>query len=520
MIRKEKGITLIALVLTIIILLILAGVSIATLTGPNGLLTKANEAKEATEQAKLDEEKELENINDYINQYLNPQTVQIENVNLYNKDEMKIGYYEINGNEGANENYMVTGYIPVKPGYVLYWTAYLPDYGKFDYELTTKYYLLQSATYISLYNINKGFMETKTAQKITFDDNNNNAASGWIVPEGVYYIRLSLSTIYGKKELANTLFVCKNEPPKYYAGYNENTAIINEDIYLPNELQIAEDSSFSIYNSNIYPSQLYNKNLKFVWECDIGTSSNDGITFTPTSQNIGNHTAKVSVYDNFDRMIASASTSINIIAKANDESRNVLLIGDSLSNNKPWINKVEELSGNMIDITASAVSGASAYGYYTSETLVSNQTNPFYNAELGHFDYKYYINTKGTNFDSIILFLGTNDADFSTSKYPYINSETIKLKAIVDNIKEYDENLPIYVITPMTRVNDYFKTMTAFNFIKNFYNTFNNYKNVDIVPIELTIDPVTDFGTDKIHPLDSGYDKIANAVYSAFCANK
>ena len=36
--EKAKGITLIALVITIIILLILAGVSIAMLTGPNGLL--------------------------------------------------------------------------------------------------------------------------------------------------------------------------------------------------------------------------------------------------------------------------------------------------------------------------------------------------------------------------------------------------------------------------------------------------------------------------------------------------
>ena len=38
--RKNKGITLISLVITIIILLILAGISIATLTGENGELNK------------------------------------------------------------------------------------------------------------------------------------------------------------------------------------------------------------------------------------------------------------------------------------------------------------------------------------------------------------------------------------------------------------------------------------------------------------------------------------------------
>lgn len=42
--KNQKGITLIALVITIIVLLILAGVSIAMLTGDNGLLTKSDEA--------------------------------------------------------------------------------------------------------------------------------------------------------------------------------------------------------------------------------------------------------------------------------------------------------------------------------------------------------------------------------------------------------------------------------------------------------------------------------------------
>ncbi len=58
--RKNKGITLIALVITIIVLLILAAVSISTLTGDNGILTKANEAKEMTEIAKIKEEVQTE----------------------------------------------------------------------------------------------------------------------------------------------------------------------------------------------------------------------------------------------------------------------------------------------------------------------------------------------------------------------------------------------------------------------------------------------------------------------------
>lgn len=46
----KKGITLISLVVTIIVLLILAGVSIATLNGDNGILTRTQDAKTKTEE--------------------------------------------------------------------------------------------------------------------------------------------------------------------------------------------------------------------------------------------------------------------------------------------------------------------------------------------------------------------------------------------------------------------------------------------------------------------------------------
>ena len=46
--NRNSGITLIALVITIVVLLILAGVSISMLTGENGILTQAVKAKEKT----------------------------------------------------------------------------------------------------------------------------------------------------------------------------------------------------------------------------------------------------------------------------------------------------------------------------------------------------------------------------------------------------------------------------------------------------------------------------------------
>ena len=64
--KTNRGITLIALVITIIVLLILAGVSIAMLTGENGILTQAQRAKSETENAQKNEEGVLDNYAQYI----------------------------------------------------------------------------------------------------------------------------------------------------------------------------------------------------------------------------------------------------------------------------------------------------------------------------------------------------------------------------------------------------------------------------------------------------------------------
>ena len=57
--KTNNGITLIALVITIIVLLILAGVTIATLMGDNGIINQATNAKEETRGATVEEAKEL-----------------------------------------------------------------------------------------------------------------------------------------------------------------------------------------------------------------------------------------------------------------------------------------------------------------------------------------------------------------------------------------------------------------------------------------------------------------------------
>ncbi len=74
--KKKAGITLIALVLTIIVLLILAGVSIATLTGENGILTRASKATDETRAASVEEAVNLWKIDYESNNYGSSTTTQ------------------------------------------------------------------------------------------------------------------------------------------------------------------------------------------------------------------------------------------------------------------------------------------------------------------------------------------------------------------------------------------------------------------------------------------------------------
>ncbi len=67
--KRNEGITLIALVVTIIVLLVLAGISIAMLTGQNGILNRASEAKEKTALAQEEENEKLQGYEEIINQY-------------------------------------------------------------------------------------------------------------------------------------------------------------------------------------------------------------------------------------------------------------------------------------------------------------------------------------------------------------------------------------------------------------------------------------------------------------------
>ena len=93
---RNRGITLIALVVTIIVLLILAGISISMLTGQNGILNRAVDAKEKTEKSKFEENTVLSEYEQLIRDYAGKEKIAISVSDIAQNKEK---YY---GKEVAN----------------------------------------------------------------------------------------------------------------------------------------------------------------------------------------------------------------------------------------------------------------------------------------------------------------------------------------------------------------------------------------------------------------------------------
>ena len=69
--QKTSGITLIALVVTIVVLLILAGITISLVFSENGIIAKAREATEKTNQAVINEQAQMNELAEYMGNMLN-----------------------------------------------------------------------------------------------------------------------------------------------------------------------------------------------------------------------------------------------------------------------------------------------------------------------------------------------------------------------------------------------------------------------------------------------------------------
>lgn len=103
--RKQNGITLIALVIAIIVILILSLISMALLTGPNSIINKAIQSTQVTSQAEATEKVQLE----IIASYNNDGSVNLEQLKTNLEKDLKIS--EVSGDtESGPITFTYSGY--------------------------------------------------------------------------------------------------------------------------------------------------------------------------------------------------------------------------------------------------------------------------------------------------------------------------------------------------------------------------------------------------------------------------
>ena len=94
--KQERGITLIALVVTIVVLLILAGVSISLVLNNNGVISKAKDAKNQYAEAQTNDEKQLNEVSDWIDTKVGD-TTGGDSVTKIDGVPIPDGYYYVGG---------------------------------------------------------------------------------------------------------------------------------------------------------------------------------------------------------------------------------------------------------------------------------------------------------------------------------------------------------------------------------------------------------------------------------------
>ena len=97
--KSKNGITLIALIITVIIMLILAGVAIAAVVDGDGLFSKTRQAAESYENAAREEGETIQSMINQIDEYLGNTTKEETLVEAFKAGKIKVGDYITNYND-------------------------------------------------------------------------------------------------------------------------------------------------------------------------------------------------------------------------------------------------------------------------------------------------------------------------------------------------------------------------------------------------------------------------------------
>jgi len=472
----------------------------------------------------------------------------------------KVSFADVSPNL-FNPNKAVDGYIDYTTGTVKSSTTYKSsDYTKVE---SNQQYVRNYSNQLAFYDANKLYISGIPWQ--------SDGTATFTTPANCVYIRCTVKDVT-TFQLEKGSILSAFRPfgsfklPNLEIG--NTTPIVPKDevqLFLPSEICIAVGRTIELYNSQV--SWVGNiDNYHFKWECDIGFAMQRKWSCKGATANMGNHTLTCTVFDNNMQQVIQKSTTIKVVSNTINKNVNILYIGDSLSNKKPWIPELDTLSsGKIISAgTRSYVaengktykhegrSGFSAWSYLheVAYSYEGEGVHPFWNPNTSSFDYNYYKTNTGVNPDIVQIYLGTNGMTLNPSP----NADYIK--QMVDLIRSSDASVPIYVAFTLYRgnqnglgqqkSNDGYSAASGvwkleedrkvFNLMVKLNDLLKTYSNLYFIPISLTHDSEYNFGAvptpvnpraaqtedlpvEATHPQTQGYLQMADIMFSTYAAH-
>lgn len=446
----------------------------------------------------------------------------------------------------SNSSYYLTDYIPVKAGETL--------------QLLDANMQQKAMRYVKAFDVNRTALGSAYGAE---------SAKEYTVPDGVGYIRVSIVN-----STAADSVMLVSEAPGEYLAYGDHRIAYSRLIgvkaavhaYMPSEVYVAVGRTIELYNNQVC---LEADRYHVRWVCDVGAALGRKYTLTATEDMIGEYTLRCDIINDANVVLWTGSTQVKVVAQI-AAPKSICPIGDSLTNWKPWLPEVMNLSGGNISFVGTYThsladadgetrnfshegrSGFSAASYingdpYTFGGATETEHNRFWNGSA--FSWSHYKTTYGINPDAVQIFLGTNKIDYDAAQ----NAGYIK--QMVDAIRADDASIPIFVINTIYRSrqdgygsvgDDGYATASGasayqhgedikvLNLMTKLRELLGDYEGVHLVPLALCHDTEYNFGMvaapvnpraaqtqtmpeESVHPATQGYHQFADVLYSAYC---
>ena len=491
-------------------------------------------------------------------------TIEYPAINIFDPKLAKSGYNaDVTGygEFGVNEAYVCIDPVSVSPGDRL--TIWKLSLNKLAAES-------KNARFISVYNKDYQLIECVSY------------LHEYIVPDNGKYVMVSLY-LSDWDNNKNLMYVQRHESSDYIGYENplepifkidpnciDNLVIEELPIHtcLPPEICIPAGMTIELYNAQCC---LEADKYHIQWVGQYGAAYDWKYSIVGEEELVGtSFTLTMNVIDDALKVLKSEKTTVKIVSNVIDTNQLIIPIGDSLTNQKPWLENIHSVLSNgkvsfrgtrgttdptlVNGITHEGRSGAGSGWYnlgtstYTFDsnglsTLPDKAANPFWNPTSNAFDFDYYCNStadggagyfqteSGVNTSitptGVMIFLGANGITMDPS------TQVNNIETLINNIRNSIKGagIPIYVVNTHYRA-PYILSTTADGFATNSGGEFkfqNDIKyqnlmralndklstktNVSIVPVSVTHDSAHNFPYTEVN-VNPYNDKFVERKYT------